>query len=141
MRRAVASGFAWGVCLAVFAPAAGAHSAFLGSTPEPGTRLSRAPLRVTLSFTESLNDRLSKASLVDADGKRVTVSSAVSGKRLAVTPTRRLARGAYRVSWHTVSTEDGHALEGSFSFGVRAPAVGNDHDVQVSPLARDGWVR
>jgi hypothetical protein len=30
--------------------------------------------------------------------------------------------GAYEVLWRTVSTEDGHALEGAFGFGVRASA-------------------
>jgi len=52
-----------------------------------------------------------------------------------------LPTGAYRLSWHTVSTEDGHALEGSFSFGVRAAAVGDEHAVEQSPLARNGWLR
>ena len=38
-------------------------------------------------------------------------------------PRRPLARGAYRVQWRTVGTRDGHLLEGSFSFGVRASAA------------------
>ena len=35
-----------------------------------------------------------------------------------------MPRGSYRVEWHSVSAEDGHELEGSFSFGVQAPALG-----------------
>ncbi|MGH2386284.1 MAG: CopD family protein, partial [Candidatus Limnocylindria bacterium] len=40
-----------------------------------------------------------------------------------------------------VSTVDGHTLAGSFSFGVQTAAVGVEHDVERSPLARDGWLR
>ena len=126
------------------APAvAGAHAAFLGSDPAPGIRLAQSPQRVSLSFTEPLDGRLSTASVVSAgDRRRVAgVSSAVDGERLVLRLAPGLARGAYRVRWHTVSTRDGHALEGSFSFGVRAPAVGGEHDVQQSPLARAGWLR
>jgi len=35
----------------------------------------------------------------------------------------------------------GHALEGSYSFGVRAAAAAVEQSVQQSPLARGGWVR
>ncbi|UTI67109.1 CopD family protein [Paraconexibacter antarcticus] len=125
------------------AGSAGAHSAFLGATPEPGARLGSSPASVRLVFTEPLNDRLSKASIVAvSSGKQLAVRNSVSGKRLTVTlPAQALMRGAYRVQWHTVSTEDGHALEGTFSFGVRAAAVGGEHDVQQSPFARNGWLR
>ena len=55
-------------------------------------------------------------------------------------PRDALATGAYRVDWHTVSTEDGHALEGAFSFGVRADA-GAAPALETGPLARGGLVR
>src|SRR5438128_2491788 len=52
-----------------------------------------------------------------------------------------LARAAYRVDWHTVSTEDGHELEGSFGIGVGTAAGAGSHSVQQSPLADAGWLR
>lgn len=64
-----------------------------------------------------------------------------TGKRLLLRTDSTLTRGAYRVRWHTVSTEDGHALEGEFSFGVRAAAGGSEHALEQSPLARGGWLR
>jgi copper transport protein len=120
-----------------------AHSAFVGSTPAPGSRLAETPAEVTLRFTEPLNRRLSTARLVAVDGgERFPVEvSAPSAKRLSLIPGGPLPRGAYRVEWHTVSTLDGHALEGTFSFGVRAPAAGGAHALEQSPLARDGWLR
>jgi putative copper export protein len=65
----------------------------------------------------------------------------VHGRGLSIQLASELPAGAYRVDGHTVSTEDGHALEGSFGFGVRAEAVGGAKSVQQSPLARDGWLR
>jgi len=130
------------VMLAIPAVALG-HAAFVGSTPEPGKRVGAAPSQVTLGFTEPLNSRLSSVELFAASGGRRLDASvkAQRGRRLVLTPNRRLPTGAYRLSWHTVSTEDGHALEGSFSFGVRAAAAGGEHAVEQSPLARHGWLR
>jgi len=133
-----------GVSVAIsLAPAAFAHSAFVGSSPAPGTRLAETPAELTLRFTEPLNRKLSTVDLVAVEGgERFPVEvSAPTAKRLTLVPNGPLPRGAYRVEWHTVSTLDGHALEGSFSFGVRAPAVGGAHALEQSPLARDGWVR
>lgn len=128
--------------LAVQAPDAFAHASFLGSEPEPGLRLEASPPRLVLNFTEPLNERLTRARLVgDRDGGEVETSLAASRERLVVEPATELATGPYRVEWHSVSTEDGHALEGSFSFGVRAAATGGEHAIEQSPLARDGWVR
>jgi copper transport protein len=125
------------------APAAVAHSAFVGSSPSPGTRLGETPAEVTLRFTEPLNQKLSTAALVAVEGgERFPVEvSTPTTKQLTLVPSGPLPRGGYRVEWHTVSTLDGHALEGTFSFGVRAPAAGGAHALEQSPLARDGWVR
>lgn len=133
-----------GVMVAVLAGAvpASAHSSFLGANPEPGARLAGSPPIVTLSFTEALNHRLTTGKLLSVrSGKPVVTSSSGSGRRLILRPAGPLPRGAYRVEWHSVSTDDGHALEGSFSFGVRAAALGGEHSVEQSPLARGGWLR
>lgn len=133
------------VSLAVAASAAPAwgHSAFVGSSPEPGARLEQSPNKVTLRFTEPLNRKLTKVKLVAVDsGDELPVElSLPSSRELALVPGGPLRRGAYRVEWHTVSTLDGHALEGMFSFGVRAPAAGGGHSLEQSPLARDGGLR
>ena len=138
----LASALAAGVGFAVPGDAF-AHSAFVGASPAPGARTEMAPNEVALSFTEPLNGRLSSVKLISiASGRQVAArSSSAGGSRLLLAPAQPLGVGAYRVEWHTVSTEDGHALEGSFSFGVRADAVGGEHAVEQSPLARGGWLR
>lgn len=121
---------------------ASAHAAFLGSTPAPGARLAQSAEQLQLRFTETLNDRLSRVRLTAlSTGKDVEATSRADGRRLTLSVQRPLPRGAYRVTWHTVSVDEGHALDGTFSFGVRAPAAGGRQDVEQSPFARGGPVR
>lgn len=96
-----------------------------------------------LRFTEPLDRELTELALVDvATGEEVPASAEAGGEgEVVVRPEGRLDTGAYRVDWHTVSPRDGHALEGSFSFGVRAPAAGGEQGIEQSPLARGGWLR
>lgn len=131
------------VGLALVPANAPGHAAFLEAEPEPGTRLVQAPAEITLTFTESLDPSLSDASLTNLEsGEEAPVKLAGGGEReILLRPERGLARGPYLVEWHTVSTVDGHALEGSFGFGVRAPPAAGEQALEQSPLARDGWLR
>jgi len=131
------------IVLLVAAPSVFAHAAFLGSDPVPGQRVERSPTQIAMRFTEAINRRLSTAALYDAvSGKRVRVDvGAPSARQLVLTSPARLDRGSYRVEWHSVSADDGHALEGSFSFGVRATALGGARTTQAGPLADGGCLR
>ena len=108
--------------LALGAPAAFGHAAFVGATPSPGGRVETAPDRIVLRFSEPLNRELTEATLRAADGRRIAARQAIRGRRIVLIAGRALDRGAYRVEWRTVSTDDAHPLEGSYGFGVRAPA-------------------
>ncbi|MEA2312099.1 MAG: copper transport protein, partial [Solirubrobacteraceae bacterium] len=127
--------------LAFAAPAFG-HAAFAGSDPSAGARVETSPARVTLVFTEPLEQRLAKATIERAGGGRVPAAQSFSpgGERILLAPAQPLGTGAYVVHWHTVSDEDGHALEGAFSFGVRA-APGASAALETGPLARAGIAR
>ena len=127
----------------VLAPAAWGHAAFVGSTPEPGQRLEASPQKLALTFTEPLIEDLSRATLVAEAGDREVPARVgiTAQRRMTVTPVDPLPRGAYRVEWRSVSPLDGHALEGTVSFGVRAAAVGGADSLEQSPLARQGWIR
>lgn len=114
----------------------------MGAYPEPGARVEVSPGQIQLNFTEPLNPRLTSVRVV-----ALTTGESIDATHRSQRPTQlvispgALPTGAYRITWHTVSTEDGHALEGSFSFGVRAPAAGAEHALVQSPFARNGWVR
>jgi copper transport protein len=61
--------------------------------------------------------------------------------RLVLKPVHRLGRGVYELRWHTVSADDGHTAQGSYSFGVRAAVVGPAESATAGPLAAGGWLR
>jgi copper transport protein len=142
-RRAVRALLIAGLLLAIPPPAvAWGHAAFLEASPEPGTRLESGPGEISLTFTEPLNRKLSDASLRNASsGTEIPVTVLDRGRKLILRPQRRLLRAPYEVRWHTVSTLDGHPLEGSFGFGVQTAALSGEQSVEQSPLARDGWLR
>jgi copper transport protein len=129
--------------LAAVPSAALGHAEFLSASPAPGERVQSPPAEIVVVFTEPLNRRLSSARLFDARrGQRIAARvSLPRPNRMLLRPMRRLRAGAYIVRWHTVSILDGHALEGSFGFGVRTPALGHLQKLEESPLARDGWLR
>jgi copper transport protein len=129
--------------LGVTSPAAWGHAAFLESQPDAGSRLESGPGEIRLEFTEPLNQALTKATLLDASTGEEVPAEVVTGeeKQLIVRPRERLGRAAYEVDWQTVSTVDGHTLEGSFGFGVRTAPTVTEQVVEESPLARDGWMR
>lgn len=129
--------------LAVWPASAGAHAAFQDASPEPGARLAGAPAQITLAFTEPLDHPLTTARIVGLQPQRRIAASLVFGSVNAMTlrPANPLPTGAYRVQWHTVAIRDGHALEGSFGFGVRTSAIGGAAQIEQSPLARGGWLR
>ena len=120
-----------------------AHAAFEGGSPAPGQRVFTPPARIVLLFSESLNAHLSRARLTDAaTGRAIRARSAVvAGRRLELTPAARLGRAPYRVDWTSVSTDDGHQLDGSFGFGVRTAAAGGGRSLEQGPLAKGGWLR
>ena len=132
-----------GLVLACSPSTALAHADFEGSTPPPGTRRASPPGEVVMRFNEALNRRLSTAAIYQAQTGRRTAASVrfPAAGEMALRPARSLPRGSYRVEWHSVSTDDGHELEGSFSIGVQAPALGGATTTVAGPFAGLGWLR
>jgi copper transport protein len=105
--------------------------------------LSASPTRITATFGEPLNQQLSNLTLIGPGGSPVHVRTrtAADGAEMVVRPFTRLARGIYQVRWHSVSADDGHALDGAYYFGVQATAPQTAVQAQASPLAGTGWLR
>lgn len=141
--RALSALVACSLLAACNAPAALAHASFEGSSPTPGTRVGSAPGQVMLRFNEALNRQLSTAAVYNAQTeRRVAAGASVSqALEIVLTPAQPLPRGSYRVEWHSVSADDGHELEGSFSFGVQAPALVGVASAQTNPFSGLGWLR
>jgi copper transport protein len=112
------------------------------SSPTPGVELHSAPTVVSAGFSEPLNRLLSGLTLSGPRGDRVAGALGNSGVTgLTFTPRKRLGQGVYEIRWHSVSADDGHALDGTYYFGVGAPAPAGASSSQANPLSGTGWLR
>ena len=113
-----------------------AHAGFVSSTPEPGSTIGTAPGQVILTFSEPLNTRLSRATVLEPDGSEAMGRVSADDRMIIDLTTNQT--GVYEVSWTTVSVVDGHTLSGSFRFGVGvSPGAGAEGGTTDEPTGRD----
>jgi copper transport protein len=113
-----------------------AHAGFVSSSPEPGSTLGTAPGQVSLTFSEPLNTKLSRAAVQEPDGSTTTARVTSDDRMIADLTTNQT--GVYGVTWTTVSLVDGHTLSGSFRFGVGvSPGAGAEGGTTEEPTGRD----
>ncbi len=126
--------------LLVLPAVASAHALLISSSPWPGAGLGAAPTAITATFSEPLNRPLSALTLSTSAGQAVPATVSGDGPtRLVLRPVHRLTRGVYEVRWRTVSADDGHTAQGTYSFGVRAAVPGPAVAAAPGPLADGGW--
>lgn len=109
-----------GALLAVPRDRVFAHATLVASDPADDAVVPLPPSRVTLSFTEPVEPRLSSIEVTTTEGRRVDRDDLAvqdGGRRTAVS-LMPLERGTYIVDWKNVSTIDGHPLSGRFAFHV-----------------------
>src|SRR2546421_2132620 len=126
--------------LAVAAPAL-AHTVLVAADPAPGIGLPRAPGAATLRFSEALNLHLSRIEVLDSGHEAgLGQARAVPGDPWAMQEKLGPAPpGVYTVRWTSTSADDGHTLQGSYSFGVATAATGNE-TVANNPASSEGWL-
>ena len=97
-----------------------AHAALVQSDPAPNSTVA-APKEIKLTFSEKLVPAFSGFQLSMGDHMTMNIATKVSGdgKSLIGTPTGSFMSGAYKISWHAASAEDGHRMEGSLMFKVK----------------------
>ena len=110
---------------------AAAHAYLESSTPADGASLEAAPTTVELSFTEHVVLESTELALTDAQGHHLPVSNLrltetdedreTPATVVATLP--RLGRGAYHLSWRTLSSDDLHQSGGTLAFGVQSAVV------------------
>ncbi len=106
-------------------PAAGlGHAALESSLPADGQVVADSPAKVSLSFTEPVENAIGEIRVFDGQAVRVDAgrTRSESASVLATAIPERLANGTYTVSWRIVSA-DGHPIEGAFVFHVGAPGA------------------
>ena len=97
-----------------------AHAHLLSATPAVDSK-GPAPTALVLHFSEALEKKFSKVSIVTAAGKDVALNVAFDPKdvkAMTATPSAPLAAGTYKVNW-TAVTPDTHKLTGSYNFTVQ----------------------
>jgi methionine-rich copper-binding protein CopC len=103
--------------------AAYAHAKMVASMPKDGATVAAGLLDIEMTFSHPMRLTLLRVHRAD-DDKDVGLQSALpkSFTEAAKVSIDALTAGAYDVSWTAVS-EDGHVMQGSFSFKVTVPAA------------------
>ena len=108
-----------------FLPAAApAHSLLVRSEPGRNATLTRAPARVRLWFGERIEPAYAKLSVWSENGTQVDAGDAAvdsNDQALLSVSTPNLGPGRYTARFRVLSV-DGHVVESSFAFTVKAAA-------------------
>ena len=102
------------------------HATLLSSEPAKGSTVATSPARIYLVFSEEVEPSLGRIRLVGPDGRVVALESTGDPRNVSALMARvttPLDRGTWRVEWRIVS-EDGHPIDGDFSFAVGEPGAG-----------------
>ena len=121
-----------------------AHANLERSDPPVGSILMTAPDIIQLSFTEPLEPRFSGITLLDAGGQLLdlppSVVSVADPTQMSLLP-GDLPDGLYTVSWRVLSSADGHATQGAFTFTIGVAPEGASSVAAASErFAADGVV-
>jgi len=104
--------------------AASAHSLLVRSEPGRNATVTRAPERVKLWFSERIEPAYAKLSVWSQAGKQVDAGDAAvdsNDPTLLSVSTPALGPGRYTARFRVLSV-DGHVVESSFGFTVKAAA-------------------
>ncbi|MET8154712.1 copper resistance CopC family protein [Actinoplanes sp. NPDC049668] len=133
--RIVAAALTAALLAALTAAPAWAHNALVEATPGKSAKLKTAPEEVRLRFLQKLDADRTTIVVTDAGGREVPASAPkADGKTGSITFTEPLPNGAYTVTYGVVS-QDGHPVQGKYSFTVNAAAPSTSPASPASPPA------
>ncbi|MGH3665240.1 MAG: copper resistance CopC/CopD family protein [Egibacteraceae bacterium] len=101
--------------------AARGHAFEVEHSPEHGARLTAAPARIELRFSEPVLPESVEVSLRQAAGGALSLGTpilAAEGRSVGVSLTGAAQDGVYVASWQVVAASDGHVTAGEFAFAV-----------------------
>jgi copper transport protein len=95
------------------------HATLVSSEPAANSRLASPPTRVRLVYSEPIEGKLAKVTLVPATGAPIVLRAGGDPRDVhaVIAPVDALGPGSYKVEWRVVSA-DGHPVDGNFSFTV-----------------------
>lgn len=95
-----------------------AHAFLQRAAPGAAAKLSVAPKRVVLTFSEKLEPAFSGVAVTDRSGRNVVSAPVEIAGNSITAMLGPLKAGNYRVMWHAVSV-DTHRTEGGYTFTVK----------------------
>lgn len=97
-----------------------AHAVLERSDPPAYRLVLKPPERLTLFFSEPIDERRTEIRILDQDGRSISQESfqVSANRRQASLPLRLRGPGIYTVSWRTFSLVDQHTYEGFFTMTV-----------------------
>lgn len=124
--------------MGLLAPSAFAHATLSSSDPADGARLSEAPDRIALEFTEPVGLANGYLRVTDQDGSRIDDGSAqADGTRVSLGLGDDVADGSYLISYRLISA-DSHPIAGALAFvvgdGPLIPAFDGAEDSASDPI-------
>lgn len=107
-----------------------AHATPIKYTPESGSVLEFSPDRVTIQFSERIENGASSIKVFSPNGESSTPETAQTepDTHFYGVALNDKGRGTYTVSWQVVSADDGHFTKGAFSFSVGQVSTTNPGD-------------
>jgi copper transport protein len=101
------------------------HASLVSSEPAAKSHLATAPARIRLVFSEPIEGKLSRITLVRSGGTPFVVPAAGDPRDVhaVIAPSDSLTPGAYRLEWRIVSA-DGHPVDGTFAFAIGDTTLG-----------------
>ena len=103
---------------------ASAHAELVSSDPAAGAKLTAGPAKVTLVFSEEIDEQGSSFTITDA--KKATVGTGkldlndLDHKTLSGTLSSGVGDGVYTVAWDVITSDDKAEESGTFTFAVNA---------------------
>ena len=116
---------------------AAAHAVLGEAEPAPGEVLDTPPTEVVLVFDGELDPETSGFVVTDAEGIEVGeggVDLEVAERDRLRGPVDAGTPGSYTVTW-SVTSHDGHAVEGTHQFSVRGESAGEDDEPESPDTA------
>ena len=122
---------------ALTSPSSAKHATLVSSEPAANSRLPASPTRIRLVYSEPVEGKLAKVSVLPSAGTRIVLRAGADPRDVhaVIAPVDSLAPGTYKVEWRVVSA-DGHPVDGTFTFAVGDTTLGTQPGppAQPSPL-------
>ena len=110
------------------------HATLVSSEPAANSRLASSPARVRLVYSEPVEGKLAKVTLVPTTGGPIVLRAGADPRDVhaVIAPVDSLGPGTYKVEWRVVSA-DGHPVDGTFTFVVGDTTLGTPPATATQP--------